>query len=488
MKDWTREEKYRPLDDPAELLPLYSKALSSPWRQQYHIGPLCGLLNDPNGFSFFRHEWHLFYQWCPWGAVHGLKHWYHVSSKDLVHWQNLGLAIAPGEGCDNKGVFSGTALPREDRLLLYYAGNHRTEDWQRVPYTCFAEMDAAGRIEKAPAPLFLPQKGYTEHQRDPKIIEKDGRFYIILGAQNQDLLGRLLVYRSEFPDRGWELAGELAVPGYENFGNMWECPSLERLGGKDLLIFCPQHLKLPGRGETPNHNVCLIGTMDWKTLTFLPEGPYRLIDDGFDCYAAQCAAEGISEPETLTLIAWMGLPDAEYPSDEEEWSGCLSLPRRLTIREGRLIQAPPKELEALRGPQLSLEGTAMPQRLPNTCEIELEASGPLSLSLLAKPDGSGGISVSYDPSAQTLTLDRSGMTNRFNISWGEARSVFLQNGLASLRVFLDASSLEIFANDGEAVLTTRTFPKEDEHYLVLRAGFGARVWPVSKCVDDRFIV
>ena len=113
MKEWTREEKYRYLRDPQELTELYGHIRESTYRQTFHNQAVTGLMNDPNGFVWFDNRWHLFYQWCPWGAVHGLKHWYHIVSKDLVTWKNLGVCLLPDQedGYDNKGVYSGSAMP-----------------------------------------------------------------------------------------------------------------------------------------------------------------------------------------------------------------------------------------------------------------------------------------------------------------------------------------------------------------------------------------
>ena len=72
MKQWTLEERYRVLHDPDEIKELYEKISRSAYRQTYHIQPVTGLSSDPNGFALYDKEWHLFYQWCPWGAVHGL--------------------------------------------------------------------------------------------------------------------------------------------------------------------------------------------------------------------------------------------------------------------------------------------------------------------------------------------------------------------------------------------------------------------------------
>ncbi|MBR3348652.1 MAG: sucrose-6-phosphate hydrolase, partial [Solobacterium sp.] len=97
MKEFTKEERYRAYEtsDKKELEALHEEIAASKWRADYHIQPVTGLLNDPNGFSYFNGKWHLFYQWFPFGSIHGMKHWYHVTSDDLVTWKNEGLALRP---------------------------------------------------------------------------------------------------------------------------------------------------------------------------------------------------------------------------------------------------------------------------------------------------------------------------------------------------------------------------------------------------------
>ena len=91
MRQWTKEERYRVLKDPEEIRELHERIVKSDYRQTYHIQPPTGLLNDPNGFVWHDGVYNLFYQWCPWGAVHGLKYWYHTCSRDLVNWYNVGV-------------------------------------------------------------------------------------------------------------------------------------------------------------------------------------------------------------------------------------------------------------------------------------------------------------------------------------------------------------------------------------------------------------
>ena len=494
MREWTREERYRYLKDPEELRELYRKNSASAYRQKYHIQAVTGLINDPNGFVRFDGRWHLFYQWCPWGAVHGLKYWYHVVSEDLVTWENLGVCLCPEEeyGYDNKGAYSGSAMPVGDTLYLYYTGNNRDEKWVRHAYTCVANPGPDGRAVKAPEPLFGPHPDYTEHQRDPKIIvmPERGCCYILLGAQTRDKRGCILVYRSEDPLRGWSFAGELKVPGYENLGDMWECPSIEHIGETDVLIFCPQHLKLPGRGGSDNHNVYILGRMNWDTLTFQPEGPCRVLDFGFDSYAAACA-NNVSDRDRAILIAWMGLPDVSYPTDEEEWSGCLTLPRELTVIDGKLVQRPLPELVALRDHEEeqvanNFGSISLPQVAELVCEV---SEGDFELTVLCTEEGQCGVSIRYDTSARELTIDRGGMRTQFNPGEGTCRSIVLGTGLSQLRIFLDSSSMEVFVNDGEAVFTSRVFPTQGEHYCVVNKGAAEiKTYALRNAVREEFRV
>ena len=390
MKQWTQEERYRVLQSPEEVRDLHARISKSVYRQKYHIQPVTGLSSDPNGFAFHQGMWHLFYQWCPWGAVHGLKYWYHVTSEDLIHWHNAGVGLKPDRDYDNKGTHSGSAISVDGELYFFYTGNHRDENWVRTPYTCAAVLDKNNRPEKLPAPLFGPRDDYSEHQRDPKVVwnPEKKKYFIFIGAQTLDKRGTVLIYQSEKLLEGWSFAGQLKVPGYESFGGMWECPYIVNISGKDLLIFSPQYTKLPGRSESTNHNVYLIGHMDYDTLTFTPDGPYRHLDYGFDFYAAQ-GASNVGDPNKAILISWIGLPDNHYPTEEEDWEGSMTLPRELRIVDGKLVQTPIADITALREKELSADGN-----LAAACELEVT------------PAGDGDFDLNLLPAASASTMTR----------------------------------------------------------------------------------
>lgn len=485
MKQWTREERYRVLQSADEIEKLYERRCQSPYRQAYHVQPVTGLCNDPNGFVYDQGTWHLFYQWCPWGAVHGVKYWYHVTSEELVSWKNEGIGLAPDSLYDNKGVHSGSAILDHGELYFFYTGNHRDENWVRTAYTCAAKLEADGKLTKLPEPLFGPRNDYSEHQRDPKVFyhAETEKYYILIGAQSLDLKGRILVYKSRQLLEGWRFAGELNIPGYEDFGGMWECPCMERVGGKDVLIFSPQHIKLPGRAENTNHNVYLIGSMDYDTLTFTPESDYRCLDFGFDFYAAQLASN-VGDSEKAVVIGWMGLPDNHYPTEEEEWEGSLTLPRELRVEHGQLIQTPISGIEALREREMTPQGI-----LPAACEMEIFIrGGDFDLNLFTTAAGNGGMKLHYDAKSRVCTIDRTGLQKRFNESCGEVLDMPLRKPLEHLRMFIDRSSVEIFANQGEAVFTSHVYPTREEHHYTISENASVNLWELRSSLKDDFVI
>lgn len=483
MKKFTREERYRVLKSPDEIKELHEKASQSIYRQKFHIQSVTGLLNDPNGFVYHDHKWHLFYQWCPWGAVHGLKYWYQTVSEDLIHWRNAGVCIKPDTFYDNKGAYSGSALVTDQSIYLYYTGNHRDENWQRTSYTCLVNMRDDGSIHKYSKPLFKASPDYTEHQRDPKIIyrKEDQTYYIILGAQNKRKQGRIIIYKSKYHNKDFTFAGELKVPGYEEFGDMWECPSIEHIGDADILIFCPQHVLIPGRGQGIHHNGYIIGEMDWEHLTFTPSGQFHTLDFGFDSYAAECAANLSSD--RAILVAWMGLPDAHYPTDEEEWSGCLTMPRELTVHNRRLIQKPLPEFASLRDREADLSDGV----LPRSCEIEIRSQGNIEIRLFSS-ETTPGFVIHYSDQDQMMMINRSGMKKRFNTQWGQVRTHDLAHPLHHLRIFIDSSSIEVYVNNGDALFTSRVFPEADEHQFSIKGEADAKIWTLKDAVKDDFVV
>ncbi|MDP1512241.1 sucrose-6-phosphate hydrolase [Paenibacillus sp. CMAA1739] len=484
----TREQKYRLIEqaEPGEIASLQKQVEQCPWRQSFHIQPPTGLLNDPNGFSYYQGEYHLFYQWFPLGTDHGMKYWYHLKSKDLATWISAGIGITPGDHFDSHGAYSGSALEHEGKLYMMYTGNTRDENWIRHPYQCMAVMDESGHITKWEHPVIdhVPE-GYTDHFRDPKLWKDGDSFYCVIGAQRTNSTGCVVLYRST-DLHTWQFEGELRT-GLESFGYMWECPDYFELNGAGVLVFSPQGLEPSG---DENHNIYQSGyvigkLLDAETRT-LEHGAFHELDRGFDFYAPQTM---IDPQGRRIMVAWMGLPDIEYPTDPNGWAHCLTLPRELTLHEGKLLQRPIPELTTLRrnredrvADTLSSEsktyegfkGTAYEL----ICEVDLLDANAFGIEFRASETQK--TVIKYNAVSRKLVLDRSQSGESVANEYGEVRQCAWDKDHLKLHLFVDTSSVEIFVNDGEEVFTSRIFPHPESDEIRFFADKGEALFQAVK--------
>lgn len=484
---WTTEERYRPYHQwPQDHQQrLATAAAASPWRMGYHVQPISGLLNDPNGFSYFNGKWHLFYQAYPMGPVHGIKSWYHVTSDNLVDWQNEGLSLLPDSQWDSHGVYSGSALPVGDRLFLAYTGNVRNQDWQRHAYQVGAWMDTDNHVSKIPQPLIMdPPTGYTHEFRDPQIFRYQDEYLLIIGAQTTKEEGKVLTYRSQ-DLQNWEFSGPLVFTD-EAMGFMIECPNLVFVNQQPILLFCPQgidHSLLDYQNIYPNTYV----TADSFSLTenrLVDPTPLKNLDEGFDVYATQA----FNAPDGRALsVSWIGLPEIAYPTDSEGWAHCLSLVKELILRDGQLLQRPIAEMTQLRGTRKEFKVDQGEILLaPNSDRYELQLEFPINttgtVTLFANREKNHGLTLTFDTEHGKMEIDRSQTANPFAEEYGNTRTFTIAKKALHLQIFVDTSVVEIFVNDGEQVATARYFPGEKETGITLRsdhAGSG-QLWPLRQ--------
>ncbi|OLN22083.1 sucrose-6-phosphate hydrolase [Domibacillus antri] len=462
--EWTTEQRYKRIEEvtPEELQALAKQVNESPWRQTFHIQPVTGLLNDPNGFSFYNGEYHLFYQWFPLGPVHGLKYWYHTKSTDLVHWENVGIAIHPNAEIDSHGAYSGSAIEHENNLYLMYTGNTRDENWVRHPFQNIAVMNEDGVITKCDKPVIdhVPD-GYTDHFRDPKVWKENDTFYAVIGAQRINETGCIVLYSS--PDmKNWTFEGEVKND-LGSFGYMWECPDYFMVNGQGVLVFSPQ-------GIAPNgdhyHNIYqsgyVIGELNVHGNT-MTHGEFSELDRGFDFYAPQ----SMEAPDgRRIMVGWMGLPEVAYPTDQYGWAHCLTLPREMTIENGKLMQRPVRELKLKRGVKMevhdvlqnetktfdSFSGTVF-ELMTEFHNVDAESFG-----IEFRVSETEKTVLLYDAVQKKVVLDRTHSGTAVGTEFGTVRQCALDAEQVKFHLFVDTSSVEVFVNDGEEVFTSRIFP------------------------------
>lgn len=452
------------------------KQIKAEDRPAFHVSPYVGWMNDPNGFSYYQGEYHLFYQYNPYDTHWDSMHWGHVVSKDLLHWEYLPAALAPDEDYDKMGCFSGSAIELDDgrQLLMYTAVDHETlEDGSKrdIQTQAVAVGDGRDYVKYEKNPVLtekdLPEGASKVDFRDPKIWKgKDGNFYCVIGSRPADGSGQILLYRSA-NGFDWEFVSILAE-NKKRFGKMWECPDFFELDGKHILLTSPQDMLPEGlEYHTGNGTLCIIGEMDKDTYT-LKEQFNQSVDYGIDFYAMQT----VEAPDgRRIMIGWMQNWDtcANNRIPKGKWFGQMSLPRELSIKDGRLIQKPIREIENLRTNKTEYKNVAFEDviRLDGVdgrcvdMEITLRPADAQNIykkfAVRFAQNDTYHTAVSFRPYESVLKIDRKFSGSRRAIIHQRRSLVNSENGEIKLRLILDRFSAEIFVNDGEHVMTATIY-------------------------------
>ncbi|MFJ5714364.1 sucrose-6-phosphate hydrolase [Neobacillus sp. NPDC093127] len=424
-----------------------------PYRLSYHLMPPVGLLNDPNGLIQYKGVYHVFYQWNPFETAHGAKFWGHYSSMDMVHWKEDPIALAPIEWYEISGCYSGSALESDGKLYLFYTGNVKLEDGIRETYQCLAVSSDGIHFEKKGPILRLPE-GYTAHFRDPKVWKKNGRWYMIIGAQTLSEKGAAVLFTSNDLYH-WDELGPIAgsgMNGLENFGYMWECPDLIQLNGKDILLVSPQGLEAEGYlYNNLFQSGYFIGKLDYEAVQF-QHGSFTELDRGFDFYAPQTFTD---ESGRTILYGWMGITDESepyQPTIRNKWLHALTIPRELEFRNDTVFQKPVEELKKLRTDELSMENG-------NHTSLDGVCTAELILDFVQFGEGIFEVNFRHEAYLRYDSLKKEISLHRRNVKDEQMeKRVCCIDSLSKLHIFMDHSSLEIFINDGQEVFTARYFP------------------------------
>ena len=438
-------------------------------RPAFHLSARVGWMNDPNGFSFHNGQYHLFYQYHPYDSRWGPMHWGHAVSADLLHWRYLPAALAPDMPYDRKGCFSGSAVTLKDgRQLLMYTGVAEETGpdgtLRKVQTQNLAFGDGVDYVKFAGNPVItaanLPEGGSRYDFRDPKLLVWEDGYRCIVANDQPGEGGRLLLYRSDDLAH-WQLE-RVVAENRGRIGLMWECPDLFTLDGWEVLLASAQDM-LPKGFEYHNGNgtFCLLGHRD-ADGSYVWENDHAL-DYGIDFYAPQ----SILTPDgRRVMIGWMQNWDTcNLHVKSTPWFGQMSLPRELSVQNGRLYQRPLKELEALRGPLVEyknveiengeLELTGIRGRMMDL-EIEIEpVEGELfnRFAVRFARDAEHHTGFSFRPRESVVKVDRKFSGSRRAIIHQRRAKVDHENGRLKLRLILDRFSVEAFINGGEKVMS-----------------------------------
>ncbi|WP_338490329.1 glycoside hydrolase family 32 protein [Ruoffia tabacinasalis] len=432
------------------------------FRPEFHLAPEYGWMNDPNGFVYFKGEYHLFYQSNPYDSKWDTMHWGHAKSKDLIEWEHLPVALAPDQPYDKNGCFSGSAIVVEDELVLMYTGV--TEDNGTVSQVqCIATSKDGITFEKhINNPVIdqanLGELGTTVDFRDPKVFKRGDTFYSVVASKTlgkEKTQGQIFVFTSNDLVH-WSEASVL-LEGSDKLGNIWECPDLIELDGTDVLILSPMNMPQEGtQYQNINSSIAILGKMDWDNLSF-EAAEYQEIDQGLDYYAPQTC---LDDQGRRIIVAWQQMWGRTDIRDQKNhgWSGLMTLPRVLSIQNGKLIQTIPSEFyERLTSVYEEHDiSNKLKIKQSDFDYIKIETEKDLEeLSVTVGNESGEYFSISLKEELLSISRENVNPEIEGEEGYNHRRKMVISN-LNVLEILVDSSSIEIFAN-GKAMSNTVYF-------------------------------
>ncbi|MDN4484198.1 glycoside hydrolase family 32 protein [Demequina lignilytica] len=402
-----------------------------------HPRPATGWVNDPNGIGFWDGRWHVMMQWNPGSARWGDIHWAHLSSPDLVTWEEHPAALTPRPGAiDAGGCWSGVATVDDAGVrCLVYSATPRGPEEAGVAIA----RDRGDGTYAQPDAMILPQPDGAafEHIRDPFLFRHEGRRLGLQGCGRDGRGAALLFEVAEF-DR-WEPLGVLLaaadVPDpLPSRGQIWECPQLVRVGETWVLVVSWADLDNGPRGA-----VAYAGDLvaDQGGYRFEPRTGVTL-DHGPDFYAPQAAQVGAR----AVVFGWSDEGTGPGARTQEEidasgWAGTMTLPREVVLDDAGLarLRIVP-EARALVGDAVGAPAPEGGTRIVDPAWMAT-ATGPWRLSLTG-PDGERDVAAGDGPA----------------------------------EVWVDGSIVEAFGPEGSTTL--RAYPAEDEAWAWHATGAAPR--------------
>lgn len=411
-----------------------------------HPRPAKGWLNDPNGIHYDRGRWQVFFQYNPDSARHRRITWGQVSSDDLIHWREEGVAIRPQPGAsDEYGCWTGVAVIDDGVPTLVYSG---VRDESGPSDVMVARWAAGGFRQSHLVAAPMPEDDSVTTVRDPFLFDLGGRRWGIQGAGLASGEPAILLYDATDLD-SWQYLGVMLddtdeVAARLPRSTVWECPQLVRVEGAWVLIISRCHTGGPVAVDY------LLGSLALDAETGLPRfspnsgGP---LDHGPSFYAPQAVQAGDRDGGDERVLVWgwareVGGPGvrgrSEADADAVGWSGTLTSVCELVVEGEAVRLVPARELVRLRGEPIDAAAA-----LPDQAEIVLRGPGSAELRLAA--DGVPG-----------QTVWRADL------------------GDHTTRLLIDASLIEVF---GAGSTTLRAYPAQGETYrLIADPGVVVDAW------------
>ena len=483
--------------DNIQLADTFNTANTDYYRPVYHHTPLYGWMNDANGLVYKDGEYHLYFQYNPYGSKWGNMHWGHSVSKDLVHWQHLDPAIAR----DTLGhIFSGSTVIDKnnsagygkDAMIAFYTS--ASDEHGQIQCMAYSTDNGRTYTKYEKNPILTPFDGLKDF-RDPKVFwyEPAQKWYMIVSADKN------MRFYSSTDLKQWEYLSQFGE-GYGVQPNQFECPDFIQLpvdGNKDNMKWVMIVNVNPGCPFGGSATEYFVGTFDGKEFKCdNDKSVTKWLDFGKDHYATVCFS---NTGDRVIAVPWMSNWQYANVTPIRQYRGANALPRELSLytKDGEVYMAANavKETEGLRKEtrkvdnfSLTGEQTVSDVVAAQECAFEVEMDvtpGKANTVGFDLMNAKGEKTKIYlDMKAGRVVMDR---TESGLVAFGEkaephfkenhdrrkTESVNYVNDFAlgtwaplslcegktyHLNVFVDKCSVEIFVDGGRIAMTNLVFP------------------------------
>lgn len=446
------------------------------YRSKFHFTPKTGWMNDPNGLVYHNGNYHLFYQYYPDSTVWGPMHWGHAKSKDLLNWEPRPIALYP----DSLGyIFSGSAVIDKNNtsgfgknamVAIFTYHDTIKEKKGAIDYQTQGiafSIDEGETWTKYKNNPVIKNPGIKDF-RDPKVFwnEDKSKWQMVLVAKDH-----VQFYESNNL-KDWSKISEFRFKDNPPLG-VWECPDLFKLKvegtnvEKWVLIISHGHESAPNGGSGTRY---FVGEYDGTTFT-TDQKSSLWIDYGTDNYAGVTFNNAPNNKRLF--IGWMSNWNYATVTPTEKWRSAMTIPRELVLfKNDNQYLVKSKLIENFSSLTSEVSENDITGNVPYNFQyknlqqsviyFEAELKGVLQVQLSNKK-GDRYV-VKYNPEDRLLTTDRSksGLVD-FNDNYKKMSVQVMNIGKKdklSIKMVMDASSIEIFINDGEFVMSNQIFPTE----------------------------
>ena len=441
------------------------------YRPQFHFSPEYGWMNDPNGMVYLDGEYHLFYQYNPYGSMWGNMHWGHAVSTDLNSWTYLPTAIAP----DSLGaIFSGSAVIDvnntagfgKNAMVAIYTSAGRVQS-QSIAYS----TDKGRTFTKYEGNPVIPNPGIPDF-RDPKVFwHNESNQWIMSLATKQTI-----TFYGSANLKSWTRLSEFG-DGIGSHGGVWECPDLVSLdynGKTKWVLLVSINPGGPNGGSATQY---FIGDFDGKTFR-ADALPYPLwMDYGRDNYAGVTWSNIPENDGRKIFMGWMSNWDYANNVPTKNFRSAMTVARELKIANNgkHLVVSnyPVSETKTLRALESAKKDVVVEKEVVLSNLLD-KNKGTYEIEMTLKPQNAGIFGFMLQNSKNEELEFRFDMTTGFfSIHRHKSGLVDFEGRFAAgmnaplvkkdaykVRVLVDKASAEIFINEGELALTTIFFPTE----------------------------